>query len=92
MRLLIYLLAMMTGFSAAEAARPVSATPATLGAAVAQAAVVVVSLPADSRTATAADSDQATLLRSELVLGGFYLKAVSRVFVSPVTRHDITLQ
>jgi hypothetical protein len=33
MRLLIYLLAMLTGFSAAEAARPVSAVPASVDAA-----------------------------------------------------------
>jgi hypothetical protein len=32
MRLLIYLLAMLTGFSAAEAARPVTAVPASVGA------------------------------------------------------------
>jgi hypothetical protein len=37
MRLLIYLLAMLTGFSAAEAARPVSAAPASVDAAVGQA-------------------------------------------------------
>lgn len=32
MRLLIYLLAMLTGFTAAEAARPVAAVPASVGA------------------------------------------------------------
>jgi hypothetical protein len=36
MRILIYLLAMLTGFSAAEAARPVAAVPASVDAAVAQ--------------------------------------------------------
>lgn len=39
MRLLIYLLAMLSGFSAAEAARPVSSAPASVGSAVSQAYV-----------------------------------------------------
>jgi hypothetical protein len=50
MRLLIYLLAMFTGFSAAEAARPVSAVPATVDASVSHA------------YADAAESDSATFL------------------------------
>ncbi len=86
MRLLIYLLAMMTGFSAAEAACPVAATPA----AVAQGAVIaatVASVELDLAPAlldkvpglpTVAEAPAETLIA---VVGG-----------SPVIRHDITRQ
>jgi hypothetical protein len=40
MRILIYLLAMLTGFSAAEAARPMAVTPASVDAAVGEAYAV----------------------------------------------------
>jgi hypothetical protein len=40
MRLLIYLLAMLTGFSVAEAARPVAVTPASVDATVGRAYTV----------------------------------------------------
>ncbi len=69
MRLLIYLLAMLTGFSAADAARPVSPARAELGSsvmalAVAEAALVapsgeryhIVSLPSLRESATFAGS------------------------------------
>lgn len=42
MRLLIYFLAMLTGFSVAEAARPVAVTPASVDAAVGEAYAVAV--------------------------------------------------
>lgn len=41
-RILLYLLALLTGFSAAEAARPVHASPSSLGSAAALAAAVSV--------------------------------------------------
>jgi len=46
MRILIYLLAMMSGFSAAEAARPVSSSSASVDMAVAQAYVAAAALEA----------------------------------------------
>lgn len=39
-RVLLYLLALLTGFSAAEAARPVPASPSSLGSAAALAAAI----------------------------------------------------
>ncbi len=92
MRLLIYLLAMMTGFSAAEAARPVSATPATHGAAVAQAAVIAASLPSENRTAAATDLDRTPSLSVILVVNGLGTEPSTLALTSPVIRHDITLQ
>ena len=48
MRILIYLLAMLSGFSAAEAASPVSTSPASVDAAVSQAYVISASIDAES--------------------------------------------
>lgn len=48
MRLLIYLLAMLTGFSAADAARPVSSAQAELGSSVMALAVAEAALAAPS--------------------------------------------
>ncbi len=42
MRILIYILAMLTGFSAAEAARPVPAVPASVDASVGRAYTAVI--------------------------------------------------
>ena len=86
MRLLIYLLAMMTGFSAAEAARPVSATPA----AVAQRAVAAVSVVSVEQKLASAVFDQ----RSHLAEVAFPI-ATPTILVSansPVSRHDLTQQ
>jgi hypothetical protein len=47
MRILIYLLAMLSGFSAAEAARPVSSASASVDSAVAQSYVAVVAHEVD---------------------------------------------
>jgi hypothetical protein len=90
MRLLIYLLAMMTGFSAAEAARPVSATPAALGSAVAHGAVIAASVAATRDEATSAPKVKVPGLYklSAAPLAAELLLAV----VSPVLRHDITRQ
>jgi hypothetical protein len=47
MRLLIYLLALLTGFSAAEAARPVSAAPSSVGTEAGQACAQIALISAD---------------------------------------------
>jgi hypothetical protein len=88
MRLLIYLLAMFTGFSAAEAARPVSAVPATVDASVshayADAAVKTVEQAQEPASAGAfppvQESDSAT-----------FLLFASLAATSPVLRHDVIL-
>lgn len=90
MRLLIYLLAMLTGFSAAEAARPVSAVPASVDAAVgqayAQAAVNIAEnapiAPEVARTFTVA------LAFNEPAAAVFSAIKPS----TPVLRHDVILR
>lgn len=86
MRLLIYLLAMMTGFSAAEAARPISATPA----AVAQGVVIVASVASAEREVATESAEYIPSLKSVAAV-----PAVSAFFAAastPVLRHDITRQ
>ena len=86
MRLLIYLLAMMTGFSAAEAARPVAATPA----AVAQGIVLVASVASAEREISTKSAEYIPSLKSVAAA-----PAVSALFAAastPVLRHDITRQ
>ena len=90
MRLLIYLLAMMTGFSAAEAARPVPATPATLGSAVVQGTIIAASVAAARDEATSApkiDVPRLYALSAAPLAAEFLLADIS-----PVIRHDITRQ
>ena len=89
MRLLIYLLAMMSGFSAAEAARPVSSASASVDSAVAQAYVAASGLevvaacePVVRETAKA----QASLAPA---VGKANLAPVKSD--TPVDRHDIIL-
>ncbi len=83
MRLLIYLLAMMTGFSAAEAARPVSATPA----AVAQGAIVVASVVSAQQEATPAALQKVPVLPVVAALTERATLSVAET--SPVSRHDL---
>ncbi len=83
MRLLIYLLAMMTGFSAAEAARPVSATPA----AVAQGAVVAVSVASAQQVVASEALQKVPVLPVVAVLSKH--GAPSLAATSPVSRHDL---
>jgi hypothetical protein len=90
MRLLIYLLAMMTGFSAAEAARPVSATPAALGSAVAHGAVVVASVTAVQQGNAPAFQANIVSLTSVMVAPADTIQPA--LATSPVTRHDISRQ
>jgi hypothetical protein len=90
MRLLIYLLAMMTGFSAAEVARPVSATPATLGSAVAQAAVIASSVASVEHQAASVSMAEIPLLSA--FTAAPVAADISVTIASPVTRHDLTRQ
>ena len=86
MRLLIYLLAMMTGFSAAQAARPVSTTPATLGSA----AVVAASVAVVRHKATSAINSNGLAFSISWVSP---VAAEDRLAAaSPVIRHDLTRQ
>jgi hypothetical protein len=91
MRLLIYLLAMLTGFSAAEAARPVVVAPSALGSAVAEAAaeIVVASLENGQRVhyLPTAMPSLAEVAKQKAVLA-----EVASQALSPVTAHDISRQ
>ena len=59
-RILLYLLALLTGFSAAEAARPVHASPSSLGSAAALAAAVSVGEVAQKQSEACAFRDEET--------------------------------
>jgi hypothetical protein len=83
MRLLIYLLAMMTGFSAAEAARPMSSAPAT----VAQGAIVAASVISAQREVAAKAVHRVPVLRQVSALP-VYAKSPF-IMTSPVSRRDI---
>lgn len=88
-KLIIYLLAMLTGFSAAEAARPVSAVPASVDAAVGQAyaaAVIKVASPVQVRMIPVAPMSVVPPVE----------RPVADVFsaittATPVLRHDVIL-
>ena len=88
-RLIIYLLAMMTGFSAAEAARPVAATPASVGAAVGEAyASVVIKVGIQARVVPVAGIPVSTSpwLRPTIIA---LFSAIAPT--TPVLRHDVIL-
>lgn len=90
MRLLIYLLAMLSGFSAAEAARPVSSTSASVDSAVAQAYVAAAAFEAVAATFEPAVRGTATAL----VRRAPAFADAARVALTPdtpVDRHDIIL-
>lgn len=93
MRLLIYLLAMLTGFSAAEAARPVSATPATLGSAVSSAAIVAASVSLAERHETRLPSltYETQAQREQVIIYPAFDREVSG-FATPVQTHDVSRQ
>ncbi len=86
MRLLIYLLALMSGFSAADAARADVAHSSS----VAQAAVAV----SDVLIATEQKSvaRPASVWPRELVRTSFYLSAPTFTTQTPITRRDVSLQ
>jgi hypothetical protein len=90
MRLLIYLLAMLTGFSAAEAARPVSATPATLGSAVSTAAIVAASVSlAERHETTRPLRTYQPLAHSAQVIVHYVFDRDVFGFPTPVKAHDV---
>lgn len=90
MRILIYLLAMLTGFSAAEAARPVSVAPCALGSAVAEATAEVV--VASLENCPLADLPVAMPSLAEMAKPRIILAEVAHPALSPVTAHDISRQ
>ena len=89
MRLLIYLLAMMSGFSAAEAARPVSSASASVGSAVAQAYVAA----AAQETVAACEPvvRETAKARASLAPAVGAAKPVAVSPDTPIDRHDIIL-
>lgn len=89
MRLLIYLLAMMSGFSAAEAARPVSSTSSSVDAAVAQAYVAAAALEAVAASEPLVRA--AVTLRVQLVPAMGEAKPIELDVVTPVGRYDVIL-
>jgi hypothetical protein len=89
MRLLIYLLAMMSGFSAAEAARPVSSASAAVDTAVAQAYVAAAAFEA----VAASEPVMRETLKVPVSLAPAIGEARSVAITpdTPVRRHDIIL-
>jgi hypothetical protein len=89
MRLLIYLLAMMSGFSAAEAARPVSSASASVDTAVAQAYVAAAALEAVAASAPVVR--EIAKARASLAPAVGAAKPVAVSPDTPIDRHDIIL-
>ena len=90
MRLLIYLLAMLSGFSAAEAARPVSSAPASMGSAVAQ--TYVVTAAHEVAQAYAIPVRYAEFSRLALVPAPGIANLLVLAPNTPICRHDIILR
>ena len=88
MRILIYLLAMLSGFSAAEAASPVSTSPASVDAAVSQAYVISASIDAESGYDLPSHEAPAVVLRLPATSS---IKLVALALDTPVYRHDVIL-
>ena len=89
MRLLIYLLAMMSGFSAAEAARPVSSSSASVDMAVAQAYVAAAALEAVAACEPVVRETNKAQASLAPAIGEANSVAVTPD--TPVDRHDIIL-
>lgn len=89
MRLLIYLLAMMSGFSAAEAAHPVSSASASVDTAVAQAYVAAAVLEAVA--ACELEVQETAKARASLAPAIGEATSVAVMPDTPVDRHDIIL-
>jgi hypothetical protein len=89
MRLLIYILAMLTGFSAAEAARPVSAVPASVGAEVERAhAAAAVNTLVQAHPLPLAEAPVSALPSA----GDFGVAAFLAVaLTTPIARYDVIL-
>lgn len=89
MRILIYLLAMLTGFSAAEAARPVSAVPALVDAAVGQAyAAATVKVVQKGRVLRLSIAPVSVAPSVELPVVAVFSAIAG---TTPVLRHDVIL-
>lgn len=89
MRILIYLLAMLSGFSAAEAARPVSSAPASVGSAVSQAYVAAAAKVAEK--ACALPIRDARFARVPLASAAGVAMLIAPMPDTPVYRHDLIL-
>lgn len=89
MRLLIYLLAMMSGFSAAEAARPVSSASTSMDTAVAQAYVAAAALEAVASCEPVVRETAKARAALAPAVGAAKLVAITPD--TPVDRHDIIL-
>jgi hypothetical protein len=89
MRLLIYLLAMLTGFSAAEAARPLSAVPASVDAAVGQAYAVAAVKVAEKALVAAEHAEPVSVVPAVEVPIVAELSVIAPT--TPVLRHDVIL-
>jgi hypothetical protein len=88
-KLIIYLLAMMTGFSAADAACPVAAVPASVGAAVGQAyASAAVKVAARKQVTPLAGIQISAAPVAQVTSDISFLDVVR---TTPVLRHDVIL-
>lgn len=88
-RLFLYLLAMMTGFSAAEAARPVAAVPASFGAEIGRAyAAVAVKAVEQARDRPSADVPVSALPVATNYIAADFVGVFS---MTPILRHDVIL-
>jgi hypothetical protein len=89
MRLFLYLLAIMTGFSAAQAARPVVAVPASVGAEIERVyAAVAVKAVQQTQYHPSAEVPVSILPDAARYIGTF---AVGPVLTTPVLRFDVIL-
>jgi hypothetical protein len=88
-RLIIYLLAMLTGFSAAEAARPVLATPTSVGTEIgrAYAAVAVKTVEQGQDQPFIGGADRVSPSATDFVP----IAVTSVAPTTPVLRHDVIL-
>jgi hypothetical protein len=91
MRLLIYLLAMLTGFSAAEASRPVTVAPAALGSSVSPTAIVAASVVrVEFYHKSHHDFVDMDLVARPIL--PFYSSDDAHIVPTPVTAHDVSRQ
>ena len=88
-RLFLYLLAMMTGFSAAEASRPVTAVPASFGAEIGRAyAAVAVKAVKQAQDRPSVEVPVSVLpTAADCIVADF----VGIFSTTPILRHDVIL-
>jgi hypothetical protein len=91
MRILIYLLAMMSGFSAAEAARPVSSSSASVDMAVAQAYVAAAAAALEAVAACEPVVRETHKAQASLAPAIGEATSVGATPDTPVDRHDVIL-